>query len=207
MSGLRCAVRVDGAGSFLRAELTIEREDIPITEAHMMRPDPSWVLVDDAGHYHRWADDGGLPTLERTSRHVDCLGCSGGWDDDDAELDPCAGHDVPFYRCLICHVEIEPGMVATPPRQLWIPGRSTWRVDVEYPDGAGVRLVSGERVSVVSEPVPSAAGRDAVLFGVALVSRVSFGTGDDTITRAELVGAGPLGRAWPVSAETASAAT
>lgn len=143
------------------AQLNVELELIEVTTlAGHSKPDPRWTHVDRAGHWHAAATRPAVraeiwyPTLEEHRRR-------------NPEFDPDARdweeYDVPewlaWLRCSICAERVDPKMITSFDRQ-YLPGRPTWRINIEVADptwfeqprrGArftvrGVQVLPGSRV-------------------------------------------------------------
>lgn len=183
MSGTITATASIDSGPNVPAELTIEVERIDVTTATKTRIDPAWEFVDVRGHFHAWAHDETLPTLDARSEHVDC---DAGHSDDEYD---CEGYDVTVYSCLICGEIIEPETITTASTfRETAPGRMSWTVVVHHV----VEYERDRRLSVVFH-----AG-DTTYFGVAAVvgGRRTVPDSPHSAPRSTttLFGAGPLGR-------------
>lgn len=152
--------------------LSVENEsDTAWTD--LPEPDPRWTFVDAAGHFHARDAEGGLPTLEIVSEHVDCDGSCGG---------QCRGEGYTVGRafCRICREEVVPGSIPGP-HEVVVANRRSWSVFVE--DGP---VFESRRVSVRVE----FEGRPT-MFGVAQVESCSGGIGGGG-AKTRLRGEGPL---------------
>lgn len=127
-------VWIDGAGPF-PGRLDIDHEVRTERFGQLSEPDLDWEFTDAAGHFHAYAAEGGLPTLDRTSRHVECEGgCGLG--------DSCEGYDVWVYHCRICGEEIEPGLITRYDVTKTYPGLTSWGVQVHGADHPSNDIVS-----------------------------------------------------------------
>ena len=127
---------IDGTG-VERVELRIDTERIDVSSDRATKPDPQWTFSDAAGHFHAWASDGKLPTLE--PYQVPCDGMC---------RDP--EHTITVYRCRICKASVEPAVVSDAgPRSM--AGRTSYSVTVfggqlrDIGDEVSVRIVTGHR--------------------------------------------------------------
>ena len=126
-------VTIDGHDT--RGLLTIQHETVQIPPSMLPEPDPDWHHVDKAGHEHRYDD--GYPTLEDVV--VGTWWC----------LDCHEHHERTELRCRVCGEAIQPGTRPPSPFPTYIPGRSSWTVEVTVP--AGLHLEQRQRVQVVSD--------------------------------------------------------
>ncbi|MBO4272370.1 hypothetical protein [Microbispora triticiradicis] len=85
-------------------DVTIEQDVEYVRSELAMKPDPGWEFIDDAGHFHAFAEDGELPTLNSERVDVPCDGSCGG---------VCQGEGYTELRwtCRICEQEVKPGYV------------------------------------------------------------------------------------------------
>lgn len=96
---LGATARINNEGPF-PAELTVERNVERIPTLGRTVPDLAWSHVDKHGHYHAYAADGSLPTLDATRKHMPCIGC---------EDRACEGGYRTVYRCGLCKRKVKPG--------------------------------------------------------------------------------------------------
>lgn len=140
MSPLRTAVaaRINN-GVPMECDFRVETDSIDVTTLYgHSEPDPAWVFVDDAGHFHAFDQDGKLPTLVERVAEWDR---EPGWfseDDYDEDLRR-------WMACVLCGEEIKPQYRYVPPpsgRQ-FMPGRTSYYLTVHG------EVPRGERFSVV----------------------------------------------------------
>jgi hypothetical protein len=158
-------------GHEVPGRIDIEQETETIYSNIATKPDQRWEQVDDNGHFHAFSADGKLPTLVPKTRHVDCDGIH------TYPMDDCDGYDVTDYYCRICNAEIEPKYVSDPGPWI-VPTGKSWTVIVE------------QHVGPQAEVSVRATVGDAVMFGVAVATRLDWADGRST---AHLVGIGALG--------------
>lgn len=111
--------------------LTVEQERIFVGSDRATKPDPSWEFVDKAGHWHAFAMDGELPTLERYEKRVPHDGSCGG---------VCEGEGTVEvrYRCRACGKRVRPAWVPDEAaRTATMPGRQSWSVTIKGVDPPG----------------------------------------------------------------------
>ena len=152
-------------------EFTSRTEPIDVSTAHDWQPDMNWSAVDQAGHFHTFADGGELPTLKQTTERHDC-GCEICLSD--------GGYDVDVYTCKICAERVRPIWRDLGPRHATTPGltHSTIRLRAaEFPCGIGDRLTF--RIEL---------GAGGVVFGIARVLDLSFGSEFSALLDVEAVG-------------------
>ncbi len=65
-------------------------------------PDHAWTFTDPSGHFHAYAADGALPTLQRRTSSCAALD-----QHEDGEGDDCACGDI-WFACVICGDEVKP---------------------------------------------------------------------------------------------------
>ena len=98
--------------------ITYDDQRTPVLDGHIetgpveylrseraVKPDPAWRATDTHGHEHRWhGDPPTLPTLVRSTEHVDCDGSCGG---------TCGGegYERTVWHCARCGDPVEPGYV------------------------------------------------------------------------------------------------
>ena len=170
-------IRVDN-GPLVPGELAIDVEQIDVTMSIKTEPDMAWEHIDRHGHFHAYAEDGTLPTLEARTRVVEPALED---PDDDFDIDDYdEDYDQTYYVCAICDEEIEPKVIVTRPvGREFVPGLMSWTVEV------GVPLRLGDRVSVV------VTSGGSTCFGVGMVDEISSGgSGPGAV----IVGESPLGR-------------
>lgn len=159
-----------------RGTLSVETPRIDVTMAgNTYKPDPEWTHVDKAGHFHAFAGDRSLPTLERYEKHRNCDGSCGG-------ICESEGWTETRRRCRICRKRVKPGYVIDVPggTPQSIPGPSSWCVLVEAHQPPPTGLVSIR-------------GRD--WFGLADGRIGCVTSGSDYVTYSyQAFGAGELGR-------------
>ena len=173
------AIRINN-GPPVAGELVVENQ-VETVQSLSPKPDPNWSTVDDAGHYHAYAQDqtGGqppYPTLTPRTRHHDCDGIHLAPTMDDG----CEGWDETYYVCPICDEQIRPGQLAGP-HETRIAGRLDWRVTANVPPleidtTVTVRITTGDREH----------------FGLAVVTAWTSHL-DPSHGAATLTAAGPLG--------------
>jgi hypothetical protein len=166
---------IDG-GRAQPGRLTIEQEIRRYATASATKPDPSWTLVDERGHFHAYDDDGELPTLNARTRHIDC---DGHGEDEPA----CEGYDITEWTCRICGIQVEPGR-RDDSGERTMPGLKSWRAEI-----ISDRPIDNGLVSV------RALTADGMHFGTALATirqAEQQASGGIRVT-AELIGASPLG--------------
>lgn len=168
---LRGPVLVDGRASY--GEITIFTQMIEMRFAFATEPDLRWSDTDPSGHFHAYAHDGSLPTLDTIREHVDCNGCG----DED-----CDGYDVVTYVCSICRAPVEPK--TKPAEDKIVPGQKSWEATVDIP------VEMGKVVSVRAE----LGGRTA--FGVGRV--VSFEMRNERAAQTTIGGISELGVTKPL---------
>jgi hypothetical protein len=179
-------VRPDGQGPFSCAlEVTQQYVDVSSFSGER-HPNLAWEFVDEAGHYHAFAKDETLPTLDRHVTHRTCGELDHLHTDLD-EVDECGGYDEIRTVCKLCAEPVEPAYVTEAPRAKAIPGRSFWEATIY-----GVHLEVGSKVSLAfSEP---ATGR-VQWFGIGGVVGNGIETYDGGATYVTRVfGDGPLAR-------------
>lgn len=166
-----------------RGTLRVETDRIDVTMAgNSYKPDPEWTHVDKAGHFHAFAGDRSLPTLERYEKHLNCDGSCGG---------VCEGEGwtETRYRCRACGKRVKPGYVVDVPggTPRTIPGRTSWGVTVE--------TVEPPPTGTVSVRCGSAglAGRDWFGLAEGRVSQITSSSSGQTYTY-DLSGVTELGR-------------
>lgn len=135
----------------------IETEQVDVTPAQTIKPNPDWSFVDRQGHYHAFSDDEHnlLPTLR------------GVFDEDDPET---VG-----YHCRICNYEVEPMWNSTrSTTRIYAPGRMSWRVELRAvtPYIRPLQEMGGTSVSVRIEE------EGMVMFGVGLLRTIGAGVDD-----------------------------
>ncbi len=167
------AVRIDD-GEPVAGELKVERDVEVVYSERATKPDPAWEYTDPFGHWHAYADDGSLPTLDAKQEHVDCDGTCGG---------VCGGegYDVTRYYCRICSAPVDPARVPDHgPHNIL--GMWRWTL-VVY-----TLIPAGTEVSV------RIAAEDRTAFGVGVAgeSTVKVRRGE-TNARTTIVGVSPLG--------------
>lgn len=169
---------IDGAEP-VGCELHVVREVLDVS-TNLPKPDPSWSMVDDAGHFHAYDQSAdkrrewdNYPTLKRLTRHHDCDGSCGG---------VCGGegYDSTYFTCRVCDVEIDPGVIPGPHYDT-MPGLMSWEctvaANVPYQKAVSIRIVRD----------------DIEWFGVAQAGG-GFAIMADATPRSRLVGVSPLGR-------------
>jgi hypothetical protein len=104
-------------GPAVLGELRIDEQVEWVRSERATKPDPTWELVDEAGHFHAFDEGGKLPTLIATSVPMPCDGSCGG---------VCGGegYTVTRYTCRACEQEIEPR---------WIPDMAARTTGVPVP--------------------------------------------------------------------------
>jgi hypothetical protein len=158
----------------VRGELMVSREVETIYSERATKPDSAWEYTDPFGHWHAYADDGSLPTLDAKQEHVDCDGTCGG-------LCEGEGYKVTRYYCRICSAPVEPARVPDhEPRNIFTGWSWTVVVYTFIPPGEEMS------VQVVAED------RTAFGVGVSSGSTVRSRHGE-TDTRTTINGVGPLG--------------
>ena len=181
------------SGDPLPGRITIEQEWIRVRSEHATKPDPSWTLTDDAGHWHAFAEPekegmaADLPTCNRETVQMPCDGSCGG-------ICGGEGYSVDRYSCRACGQEIKPRRIPDhAARDIGeaIPGLKDWTLEVESYD----------------RPIPHALGK---LFSIRMESETGtfFGIGGvadyrvrhdvdanyDYHAMLTITSAGPLGR-------------
>jgi hypothetical protein len=104
-------------------------------------PDMQWFALDKAGHFHAFADDGTLPTLDEEQVVVPCDGTScGNW------ADECEGTTKTVYRCKICKKKVKPQWTTSVDTfRKTAPGRRT--TEIEFKVTGPVPFVHGDLLS------------------------------------------------------------
>jgi hypothetical protein len=148
------------SGPPMPCTVRLEQDWIDVSSGIATKPDPTWQMVDVAGHYHAWAKDGGLPTLKASDIAMPCDGsCNGA----------CGGEGYTHieYRCRICDQVIQPCSVPDEAaRNRKIPGRSNHIIMVDGLTDQVPPEVSGQ-VSV------KVADGQRTMFGPGYVTRLS----------------------------------
>lgn len=85
-------------------EVTVEQERINVSSERAVKPDAKWTHTDGNGHFHAFATNGELPTLNRETVPAPCDGSCGGVCNGE-------GYTVDRYTCLLCGEEVEPRYV------------------------------------------------------------------------------------------------
>jgi hypothetical protein len=86
--------------------------------------DPTWSVIDGAGHWHGFTEGSGLlPTLDRDGEVTWCRQCT----DDD-----CSGYRLPAYTCKICAEPIHPKFGPPVAEATAIPTAGGWTAAVDY---------------------------------------------------------------------------
>lgn len=173
----------DGAPT--RGELNLERLTETVRSRVATRPDPTWSMVDDEGHFHAYDQAFKLPTLTPRTRHVACTGEHPGYAhlgvDEPEDGEPCDGYDVVEHFCSICAQHVHPRRVREP--ETTIDRGERWEVvvpvDVPKDVQVTVRIIDG----------------DTVRFGIAVRSgqRAEGSSRGDVQVTTWLVGLCPLG--------------
>lgn len=159
-------ITIDGIDT--QGRLTVQHETVEIPPSMLPEPDPDWRHVDQAGHEHHFLD--GHPTLENV--------VVGTWWCQDCH----EHHERTELRCRVCGEQIKPATRPPSPFPTYIPGRSSWSVDVpEVP--AGLQLERGQRVQVVTD------------IGTGEAEVLGFRYSADEPPHATLIGATSLDRA------------
>jgi len=96
-------IRLDD-GEPVRGELMVSREVETIYSELATKPDSAWEYTDPLGHWHAYADDGSLPTLDAKREQVDCDGTCGGVCEGE-------GYEITRYYCRICSAPVDPARV------------------------------------------------------------------------------------------------
>lgn len=145
---------------------TVEQLDVSSALPYSV-PDMDWFAIDKRGHFHTFADDGTLPTLDETVIRVPCDSSCGG------DLD-CEGTTRTVYRCKVCGKKVKPAWTTSVDTfRRFAPGRRQTEIEfkargpmqfeqgdllsfrVDYPERhlfgiAAVRLLQGDLSTVVS---------------------------------------------------------
>jgi hypothetical protein len=119
----------------LPGELAIEQETISVLSNTATKPDPGWEHTDVLGHFHAFAADGKLPTLNVEAVEMPCNGACG-------SEGGCEGYTSDRYTCKICGQEIEPHWIPDHTARttgVQVPGRKSATVTVESPTLLGDR--------------------------------------------------------------------
>lgn len=98
------ATAVINNGHAWPCEVEIEQDVDYVRSISATKPDPRWEFIDDAGHFHAFAEDGELPTLNSERVEMPCDGSCGGVCEGE-------GYTVLRWTCRICGQEVEPGYV------------------------------------------------------------------------------------------------
>lgn len=155
--------------------ITRETEAIEVQAANATEPDPKWMAIDAAGHFHARTKKGTYPTLSQLREHRDCNNsCEEGFEE-------CDGWWETVYRCSICLQPIVPGTRSIAGWRHVMPGMTTWSVTVE-----GVYVPVGKKVSVRLTQ-----GEKVVMFGIAECTQADVAKGG--LPSIELTGLGEMG--------------
>lgn len=124
-------------------QLEVNQELIEVTSMDSKKPDPHWFTIDNQGHFHTFADDDSLPTLEMHTEETPS------WYTLDRLCTYCdsfhANSPVSYYRCRLCQDVVAPNYVADhSPGSDMIPGLVTIFLTVEH---FGQNVEIGETVS------------------------------------------------------------
>lgn len=163
---------IDG-GEPVGCELHVTQEMVDVP-TRLPKPDPSWSMVDEAGHFHAAWQEGRhveYPTLQTRSRP--CDGACG---------DP--SHEESYYVCRICEVEIRPGKISGP-HYYAVRGPEEWEC-----------VVSAELPLLKAVSIRVTVDGDTEWFGVAQVikSKNQSFESFEAVPRSWLTGASLLGR-------------
>ena len=135
MKASNLEIFINERGPYL-GRLTVETDRIDVTSLYdSHKPDRAWTFVDPAGHFHAYAADEKLPTLEPYAVHISCDGACGGY---------CEGYTERHHRCRACGAEVKPGYVVDVPACTphSIPGRTSWAVAVAAREEPPAGMVS-----------------------------------------------------------------
>jgi hypothetical protein len=177
-------------GEPLPGRLTITQDWIRVRFEHSTKPDPSWAFVDDAAHWHAFAepeDDtktAELPTLDRKRVEVPCDGSCGG---------VCDGtYSIARFTCRVCGQEVEPRWISDEDARdvgKLIPGLKDWELEVESYD----RILRYQVNDKLSIRMDADAG---TFFGIGLAADHStqYSSSEGVHSKVTIYSAGPLGK-------------
>lgn len=123
-------------------QLVLEQELIEFASMDSKAPDSDWTTIDNQGHFHTFADDDSLPTLEM---HIEeepewhrLVNCNQSCDAIHSSF------PVSYYRCRLCKDAVAPHFMSSWTKNEAIPGRKSASITVEH---FGQNVEIGETVS------------------------------------------------------------
>jgi hypothetical protein len=167
-------------------ELRIDQPVEWVRSERATKPDPTWELVDEAGHFHAFDSDGKLPTLIGTRVPMPCDGSCGG---------VCGGegYTVVRYTCRACEQEIEPR---------WIPDMAARTTGVAVPllKEWTLALQGGRDLAALPRDQVSVRGGDCFGFGQVTDRHMTSDGMNEPTVEVTISGAGPWAKRLPMTA-------